>query len=267
MEKYYYLVHIQFLGFRYHGWQKQPGFKTVELMVEKTLLFILGHQDFKILGCSRTDAKVSAHHFAFELFVNEPLNTKKLLADFHQNLPNDIRALHIDKVDKTFNIINTPRIKEYIYLFSFREKSHPFCAPLICNFPYHLDIEMMKKGALLFQGRHNFIQYCTKPKPKTTFEREVQVSKIKENRIFKANFFPAESWAYHIHSKGFLRYQIRLMMGQLLRLGKGEIQLSDIKASLKGDDRQPLRCIAPSSGLILNNIRFDLRKNKDLNTT
>ncbi|ACN16989.1 TruA2 [Desulforapulum autotrophicum HRM2] len=256
MEKYYYLIHIQYLGFRYHGWLKQPGLKTVEAMVEKTVAFILGHSDFKILGSSRTDAMVSANHSAFELFVHEPLNVEQLVKDFNQNLPNDIRVIKAQGVDRNFSIINAPRTKAYIYLFAFGEKCHPFCAPLISSFCHWLDIDLMKQGALLFQGRHNFRSYCTKPGTRTTFKREVLVSKIEENRIFKANFFPAESYAYHIHSKGFMRYQVRLIMGQLLSLGRGEIGLEDIKVSLKGMSHLPLRHIAPSSGLMLNKIEF-----------
>lgn len=256
MEKYYYLVHIQYLGFRYHGWLKQPKLKTVESMVEKTVNYILGHSDFKLLGSSRTDSKVSANHSAFELFVHEPLNPETLITDFNQNLPNDIRVLKIEEKDRNFSIINAPKTKEYIYLFAFGEKCHPFCAPLICSFQDHLDIELMKQGALLFQGRHNFRNYCTKPKSGTKFEREILVSRIEENTLFQANFFPAKSYAYQIRSKGFMRYQVRLIMGQLLSLGRGEIGLDGIRASLKGDNHKPLRHIAPSSGLMLNKIDF-----------
>lgn len=256
MKKYYYLIHIQYLGFRYHGWLKQPGLKTVEGMVEKTTTFVLGHSDFKIFGSSRTDARVSANHSAFELFVHESLDVEQLVNDYNQNLPNDIRAIKAEAVNEKFNIIKAPKTKEYIYLFAFGEKCHPFCAPLISSFSYWLDIDTMKQGALLFQGRHNFRSYCTKPGTRTTFEREVSVSKIEENRIFKANFFPAKSYAYHIHSTGFMRYQVRLIMGQLLSLGRGEIGMEDIKISLKGISHTPLRHIAPSSGLMLNKIQF-----------
>ncbi len=257
MQKHYYLIHFQYLGFRYHGWLKQPKLRTVEYMVEKTLKFILGHTRFKILGASRTDAKVSANHSAFELFVDNPLDPDQLLIDFNLNLPNDIKVLEIEEVDKKFSIINTPKTKEYIYLFAFGEKCHPFCAPLIGFFQDELDIKLMKAGALMFEGKHNFIQYCTKPKPGATFEREIMVSKIKENTLYKASFFPPESYAYFIRSKGFLRYQVRLIMGQLLSLGRGEISLNDIRDSLTGKDNQPLRHIAPASGLILNQIEFD----------
>ena len=252
----YYIIHLQYLGFRFHGWMKQPGVKTVELMVEKTVTHVLGHGDFKILGSSRTDAMVSANHSAFELFIREPLDVDGFLREFNLNLPNDIRAIKIEETHKDFNIIKGPRIKEYIYLFSFGEKCHPFSAPFIASFSYDLDIEVMKKGAALFLGKHNFIRYCTKPGPGTQFEREILVSEISENKMFKANFFPKTSYALTLCSKGFLRHQVRLIMGQLLELGQGKIRLSDIAQSLTGQDHHPLRSIAPPSGLILNKIEF-----------
>ena len=257
MKKYYYLIHLQYLGFRYHGWLKQPDVKTVESMIAKTLKFILGPAPFKILGASRTDSKVSANHTAFELFVNNPLSPDQLLTDFNLNLPNDIRILKIEEKDQAFSIINAPRIKEYIYLFAFGEKFHPFCAPLMSSFQGQLDVDLMKQGALLFQGNHNFIQYCTQPKTGTVVEREILVSRIEENRKYQASFFPEKSYAYTVRARGFLRYQIRLMMGQLVSLGRDEINLNDIRQSLKGKNQQPLKKIAPSSGLILNKIEFD----------
>jgi tRNA pseudouridine38-40 synthase len=256
IKMYYYLLHIQYLGFRYHGWLKQPGLKTIESMVEKTAKFVLGHSRFKILGTSRTDSKVSANHSAFELFVDEPLDMDALVVNFNQNLPNDIKILKIESVNKEFNIIQAPRIKEYAYLFSHGEKNHPFCAPLMHSSKDILDIELMKQGAQIFKGKHNFVRYCTKPGPKTTFNREILVSKIEKNTIFQANFFPKKSYAYHIHARGFLRYQVRLIMGQLLCLGRGETCLNKIKETLNGKETHPLRFIAPSSGLILNKVVF-----------
>ena len=257
MQQYYYLVHIQYLGFRYHGWLKQPDVKTVEFMISKTLGFVFGHKNYKIMGASRTDSKVSANHSAFELFIQHPIDTENFLKELNGNLPNDIRVLSVEAVDQKFSIINSPRIKEYLYLFAFGEKCHPFSAPLIGFFQGNLDIALMKEGALLFQGKHNFIKYCTKPKIGTLFHREVLVSEIERNRIFTANFFPEKSYVYRIHSKGFMRYQVRLIMGQLLSLGRGEIGLNDITESLEGLDDKPMRHIAPASGLILNKIGFE----------
>jgi tRNA pseudouridine38-40 synthase len=258
MKKYFYLIHIQYLGFRFHGWAKQPNVKTVHQFIDKTLPFVLGHRDFKTLGSSRTDAMVSANHSMFELFLKEPLDMDEFFYELNSNLPTDIRAIKIEETDAHFNVIQTPKIKEYIYLFACGEKCHPFAAPLISSFIVDLDIVLMKEGARLFQGKHNFRKYCTKPSEKTVFDREVLVSNIEENNLYKANFFPAKSWAYHVHGIGFMRNQIRLMMGQLLRLGRGEIGLDHIKNSLIEPDEIPLDCIAPPSGLILNKLEFDI---------
>lgn len=257
MWSHYYLFHIQYLGFRYHGWQKQPKVKTIESMLRKTAFFILGHSDFRILGSSRTDARVSANHAAFELFLKEPVDEKQVIRDFNLNLPNDIRVLSIEPVDASFTIIKAPRAKEYLYLFAFGDTCHPFCAPVMSFFKESLDIEIMKKGAKLFEGTHDFRRYCTKPGPKTQLSREIQISRIEENNVFTASFFPDKSYLYRIRSRGFLRNQIRLIMGQLLKLGRCEVTLDEITRSLSGKDFGPFREIAPASGLILNRIDFD----------
>ena len=222
-------------------------------MIDKTLSFALEHNNFKTFGASRTDALVSANQSAFELFMNQPIPSN-FLDIFNKNLPQDIRGLKVEEVGESFNIIQTPKLKEYIYLFSFGEKVHPFSASMISSFTYDLDIELMKQGAGLFQGNHNFKKYCTQPKKNTQFDREILVSKILENDIYTANFFPEKSYAYHIHSKGFMRNQIRLMMGQLLLLGQHKISILQLQESLESPDKSPLDFIAPPSGLILNSV-------------
>ena len=255
--RHFYLVHIQYLGTRFHGWMVQPGVKTVEGMIRKTTKYILGETPFKLLGTSRTDAMVSANHSAFELFTETALPTDALLCDFNRNLPGDIRVTKIEEVDASFNIMQSPKVKEYLYLFSFGEKPHPFAASLLTGFPGDLDIPLMQEGAKLFVGCHNFRQYTARPKPNSTFEREVTVSAITPNTLYEANFFPEETFAFHIHGKGFLRYQVRLIMWQLVRLGRHEITFDDIRVSLEGGEADPIPGIAPASGLILNRIRFE----------
>jgi len=257
MKRYFYLIHIQYLGFRFHGWAKQPNLKTIHLMIDKTIAFVLGHTDFKTLGTSRTDAMVSANHSVFELFIKEPLDFDHFLTEFNRNLPFDVRALKIEETSATFNVIQTPRMKEYMYLFSFGEKCHPFCAPVMSSFMENLDIELMKQGAGLFEGAHDFRKYCAKSKDKKSFEREVLLSKIEENDLYRANYFPDKSYLYHIHAKGFLRNQIRLMMGQLIKLGSGDISLEQLRESIEAPDDVPFDYIAPPSGLILHRVVFD----------
>ena len=255
-KKYFYLVKIQYLGYRFHGWQKQPKVKTLHLMIDRTFKFILGDKPFKTLASGRTDAMVSANEAAFELFTNDPVEDMvAFLALFNYNLPQDIRALSIEEVDESFNIIQDSKTKEYIYLFAHGGKFHPFCAPFMTTILDSLDVELMKQGAQLFQGIHNFKSYCYKPTDNGEYTREIAFCELVENNDISASFFPEITYVLRVRGKGFMRNQIRLMMGALISLGKGELTLDYIQESLKTYIK--LEYIAPASGLMLNKIDFD----------
>ena len=227
-------------------------------MIKKTLKFVLPEKRFKILGASRTDAMVSARQAAFELFLDEKAldNCADFLVTFNKNLPPDIRAISIKEVDAGFNIIQHSKQKEYLYLFAFGKKSHPFAAPLLATFLEPLELELMQQAARLFEGRHYFGNYCTKPSENTVLEREIELCEIVNNTMITASFFPERSYLLRVRGSGFLRNQIRLMMGALVQTGRGEFSLEDIEASLNPDVVMPMTYIAPGSGLILNNVEF-----------
>ncbi len=253
----YYLIRIEFLGFRYHGWQKQAKLKSVQGMIDKTFEFILGHTDFKTLGCGRTDAKVSADDFAFELFVNESLVCDQLLLRLNKELPSDIRAKTVQVVGENFNIIQHSKTKEYHYYFSSGDKSHPFNAPLIRDFGAALNMDLMKEAATLFMGTHNFKRYASKPSANTIFERSILFAVIEGNTRFLDAYTPKQAYVFKVRSKGFLRYQVRLMVGALVDVGRGVMSLEEFKTSLVDFEGSQIRHIAPSSGLILHKVEFD----------
>ncbi len=258
-KRYYYLMKIQYLGYRFHGWQKQPDVKTVHLMIDRTLKFILKDVRFKTLGAGRTDAMVSANEAALELFIyNEPiLNFEVFLDLFNHNLPQDIRALSIIEVDKSFNVIQDSKLKEYHYVFSEGRKNHPFCAPIMTTILEPLNVDIMKEGAKLFEGSHNFKTYCYKATNKGEYHRAIVSSEIIDNDIYTANFFPKQSYVFKVRGKGFMRNQIRLMFGVLIKLGRGEVTLEYIESTLKPDSTEVMDYIAPASGLILHAIKFE----------
>lgn len=256
---YFYLINIQYLGFRYHGWQKQPNLKTVHRAIDKTLNFIFeGNRKFKTLAVGRTDAMVSATDTAFELFIDQPIaDFKDFISEFNYFLPQDIRALSMKEVDETFNVIQNASLKEYIYLFSHGQKSHPFSAAIMTTFRDHLDIELMQIGARLFEGTHNFKSYCSKVTAQGLYRRSIASCELIVNDLFQASFFPEESYLLKVRGEGFGYNQIRIMMGTLVKLGKHDICLDDISKSLQADSSVVMDYIAPASGLILKKVEFD----------
>jgi len=256
--KFFYVITVQFLGYRFHGWQKQPNLKTLHFMIDRTLNYVLEGAYFKTLSTGRTDAMVSAEQTAFELFLKDPLPDKaSFLELFNRNLPQDIRALGIKEVDKAFNIIQHSKTKEYHYLFSEGQKNHPFCAPIMTTILDPLDIELIGEGAKLFEGTHNFKAYCYKPTENGNFIRHISRCELVENELHTASFFPEKSYILKVHGKGFMRNQIRLMMGALIYLGKHEMDLDQIKDSLSLNYTKQMEYIAPASGLILHKVSFE----------
>jgi tRNA pseudouridine38-40 synthase len=120
-----------------------------------------------------------------------------------------------------------------------------------------LDLELMKEGAKLFEGENYLKSYCYKPTDNGIYTRTILTCELIENTIYSANYFPEKTYLLRVKGKGFMRNQIRLIMGTLIDLGKGKLTLDDIKASLLPDSTVKMNYIAPASGLILNTIEFE----------
>lgn len=256
-----YLVRIQYLGFRYSGWQKQPKQKTIEKMLDKTLKFILGKSNFKVVGAGRTDAKVSALSAAFELFISDDIieNNPDFINLFNKNLPPDIRITKLEKVSKEFNIIQDAQQKTYCYLFSFGAKNHPFAAATMANFMTNLDIDAMKEASKLFEGTHDFSNFTVrKGQEAKNCTRTIDDCSLRRNTEYTASFYPDTSYLLEVKGKGFLRYQVRLIMGALYLIGTGELSIEELKDIIDNTKEFNLKFVAPGSGLFLKELNFNL---------
>ena len=114
----------------------------------------------------------------------------------------------------------------------------------------------MKEVAKLFEGMHNFKRYASKPSENTAFERAILLSEIVENDKLIADFAPEKSYIYKVRSKGFLTYQVRLMVGALVDVGSGKWTLDEFKESLSNPEGAQVKHIAPSSALCLHKVEF-----------
>lgn len=253
-----YLIHLQFLGFRFHGWQRQKELKTVQYMLEQTLNTVIGKDSFKSLGGSRTDSMVSAEHHLVHLMSDNEIEIENFLLEMNINLPQDLRIIKVEEVSKKFQVINSPKLKEYHYSFSFGTKTHPFCAPYLTNIIDELDLDLMKEGAKIFEGEHNFIQYCYRGNDKKTYIRKINHCSIEINNFLTGSFFPETTYVMKVTGEGFLRNQIRIIMGTLFNLGLHKIEIQDIHTSLAVDNTEtyPIGFIAPASGLILHSVEL-----------
>lgn len=254
--KHYYLLGIRYLGFRYHGWQKQPQVKTIQSVLEKNLAYILGHKKFRTLGASRTDAGVSADLNFIELFTNKPVSRNQILIEVNECLPNDIQVLSYEEIDADFNIIQHPSVKSYEYSFTNSVVKNPFYTPYFVNFTEPLNIDKMRRAASLFMGDHFFGRFCQDPSPETILDRTIISSQVigkKEHPFLKVN---EEYFVFSVTGNGFLRYQVRLMMAALLDVGRGNVSLEELEAALIPQEAVRWSFIAPAHGLCLKKLEL-----------
>jgi len=220
---------------------------------------MLGHEDFTVLGASRTDAGVSCNRGAFELFLKHPLETNDFIYDLNMNLPADIRVLEGASVPTDFNVIQDVMWKEYHYHFAIGDKFHPFVAGTLSFFPGDYDLGLMREGVKAFIGTQDFRRFCSIDKVTDNYVRTVFESSLETHPQAGTVDVPPNSLVFKIKGDGFLRYQVRIMTAALVDLGSGKLSLERMQEALNDPEAKPIAMTAPSNGLVLWDLAF--RKN------
>lgn len=222
--------------------------------------YVLGHENFSILSAGRTDSGVSCERGAFELFNIQPIDIEGIIEEMNINLPDDIRIINGQKVNNKFNIIQDVIGKEYRYYFTDGEKPHPFTAANIVWVHGSLDIDKMQEAAIVFVGEHDFRRFCTKGKNTDNYVRTVSLASISSADKIKGPSFPDSVYCFTVKGSGFLMHQVRLMMGALIEVGLGRLDIEDVQGALASQDNTPLTGKAPANGLVLHEVMFQEEK-------
>ncbi len=246
-----YLFSISYFGARYKGWTIQPGQATVQGKLEKVLKFVFGHDDFTVLGGSRTDAGVSCQGGYVQIFLREKRDMQSLLPAINQYLPQDIRLNSVQSVASNFNLIQSINQKTYRYYFSNSDNFHPFASAFLVNIPGELDWEKMKESTQFFIGSHDFQAFCTLSPNKTDYVREIIFAGIYPSNEFLGQYFPQEIFFFEVTGKGFLHHQVRIIMNAIWRVGKGELSKEELSQRLISAENLEKIAPAPANGLVL----------------
>jgi len=247
-----YLFTISYFGARYKGWAPQPNQPTIQRKLERVLRHILGHDDFSLIGASRTDSGVSCLGGFFQIFLREKTDMEAFLPELNENLPSDIRLGMVQAVDINFNLIQEVERKTYRYYFCNSDKFNPLASAYIEHVQEKLDFESMKEAAETFIGQHNFKAFCKASPNKTSYLREVLSAKVESSHEFFAAFFPEQVYYFEVSGSGFLHHQVRKMMTAIWNVGKKEWTLIELSERLENPEKEWSNLPpAPSNGLIL----------------
>ena len=215
------------------------------------LRHVLGHEDFSLIGASRTDSGVSCLGGYVQVFLREKVDMDIILPQLNEYLPQDIQLNSVKDVHASFNLIQSVNQKTYRYYFANVKDFHPFASAFLVNVSEVLNWKMMKEACQLFIGTHDFKAFCKPSENKTDYVREVLSASISTSSEFIGQFFPQEIFYFEITGTGFLHHQVRMMMSAIWQIGKGEMEISEIAQRFESPEKFDKLPPAAANGLVL----------------
>ncbi|MBR4262288.1 MAG: tRNA pseudouridine(38-40) synthase TruA [Bacilli bacterium] len=241
-----YKITFSYDGTAFHGYQKQNEYRSVEECLENALYDINNHTFTSITSSGRTDKGVHAKGqvASFNLDVN--ITEYKLKCALNSLLPEDIHVINAEEVDDDFHPRYMAKEKKYVYYLNVGEYN-PIERNYIYQYNRGLDIDKMKEGIKYFVGKHDFQSFVSNECEKDSYVREIFDARIeKEDDIIKFIFV----------GNGFMKYQVRNMVGTLVKVGKGKLEPIDIDLILRGEkDKNEVLTIKPE-GLYLEEVKY-----------
>ena len=241
-----YLIKFSYDGSNYAGFQTQKGLNTIQEKLEEAASIVNNHQKTPIVATGRTDKGVHdlCQYAHVDIGVN--ITEKKLKRALNSNLPEDIHVIETKEVDDSFHARYQVKEKEYQYKLNMGEYN-PLERNYVFQYNYKLNVEKMKEAITYFIGEHDFRAFVTDNKEKDNCIRKITKANIekKDNQLtitFKGN--------------GFLRYQVRNMVGVLIKVGEEKISPETVEKIIESKDRIKAGKTAPPEGLYLVNIKY-----------
>lgn len=241
-----YLIKFSYDGTNFCGYQKQPGKRTVEESFESALYSINNHQNTSIYASGRTDSGVHALCQCAHFDLSIDITLYKLKCALNSLLPNDIHVFSTEIVDKDFNSRFMVKAKTYEYYINVGEYS-PIFRNYIYQYNKQLDIKKMKEALQHLIGKHDFKNFVSPECIKNDYVREIYSASIEEKEdIIKFTFT----------GNGFMKYQVRNMVGTIVKVGAKKLDSNDVKNILNGNTPITKIFTINSQGLYLKNVEY-----------
>jgi tRNA pseudouridine38-40 synthase len=241
-----YFIYLSYNGAAYHGWQVQPNGVSVQDVVEKALAVVL-RQKIDVTGAGRTDTGVHARmmtaHFDAEI---ADLQLDELTKKLNSLLPADIAVHKIEMVKPTaharFDAIS--RTYEYHIVTS----KNVFLNGLTARFSEKINFEKMNEAAVILLEYNDFTSFSKLHTDVKTNLCNITFARWEQHE---------DKWIFTITANRFLRNMVRAIVGTLLDVGRGKIDLQDFRKIIENKNRCTAGTSVPAEGLYLIDIKYD----------
>ncbi len=241
-----YFFHIAYHGAHYGGWQKQPGMLNVQGVLETALSRLL-KIPVEIIGCGRTDALVHASQFFFHADIDKEWDFD-LFFRLNKILPDDIAVFDIIPMQGLPHARFDAIQRSYDYFI--HNYKDPFLSGFSSLYPEtNLDLDKMKAAVALLPLYTDYRAFCKSP------------DRVDHTLCYvtsAALFVDAtgDRLRFHISANRFLSRMIRIIMGRLLEIGRGEMSVDEFEYYLSKKETPKIIIPAHPQGLYLSKVTY-----------
>lgn len=240
------MLRVSYDGTDFHGWQLQPGSRTVESELNKAITEVT-KEETTVIGASRTDAGVHARGNVAVFDTESTIPGDKFMYALNNCLPEDVSVVESLEVKSDFHPRHCDCIKTYEYRIYEAEVNNPLKRRNTLRTPYKLDTDKMAEAAAHLVGEHDFKSFCSVHTQATTTVRkiyDVSVERINDEILIT------------VKGAGFLYNMVRIIAGTLIEVGRGKITPDRVSQILESADRTVAGPTAEPQGLTLAWIEF-----------
>ncbi len=243
-------LEIAYDGTAYHGFQIQDNEITIEQVLNEKLSLLL-KEDIKIIGASRTDSGVHALMNVAVFDTEAKMAADKVAIALNTHLPEDIRAMNSKEVAAEFHPRHCDTVKTYEYKI-YNGKIYNPMLYRYTQFEYlKLDVEKMKQAARYIVGEHDFKGFCSAKTSASTTVRNVYSLDIDTQPMGEDSLITIT-----VKGNGFLYNMVRIIAGTLITVGKGRMEINQVRQAVEKGERNLAGPTAPAKGLVLKEIEY-----------
>lgn len=237
---------VAYLGTPFSGWQRQGGRPTVQGELERVLAAVTGGGRIAVVGAGRTDAGVHAAGQVAHCDLPGRVPADDLCRALNAVLPAAIRVRGCRAVRADFHARYGARGKLYRYRVR-RRQPLPWHDPRVTAAPPNLDLEALEEALSLLPGSRDWASFTvTDPGRESTVRDLYRVELARRRDGFDIDFVGA----------GFLRYQVRRMVGAALEVGSGRRSLAELRSLIEQPQPGARILTAPAEGLCLEHVYY-----------
>lgn len=240
-----YKLTFEYDGTDFSGWQKQPEVRTVQGVIEEALK-IFYQEEIPIVGQGRTDAGVHAKGQVAHTDLPLKYDQSRLLRAMSGLLPPDVALVKAEKVADDFHARFHALSRSYTYTVL----DHP--SPLM---RYHawsvfkpVSLDLLQECGEMILGEHDFVNFCIPPEE----EKMTTICTIYESKWETTD----DVFLYHIEGNRFLRHLVRRLVGVMVQVADGTLQLNKFQSLLETKETKQKGHSAPAKGLTLMSVKY-----------